>query len=640
MSHCTDCYGTSTIAPCASVGCLSINYGKCISYSGSNLYCALGAVGALTSAGTAVVPGTTTVYTLGGTNLSGTGTGATFEVTRTVGSNAYTVKIANKGSGYAVGNQVKILGTSLGGATPANDLTITITELAPVIATGALLDDIITTFHNALCSGVGGGGGIDYSALSYSCLRQNGVLTGIGSAITTEAQFVQSAAAALCSLNTSLQDYDTTIDLALIEGSLPGVTSPYNLNEYLTGVTSYLNTLNSYFDFNLITANPCGAGGYTFTTKPTSVDSVADYFNWITTNICGMYTTLNGSLTSTTTTANSLKTYIAGAGTVPSVVNTSTLPGGSATSNASTAINLLVSQVASINSTIASVPTANYAVAWNTAFNGTYPNNSIFKSQTWNYSSSAVSIQTHFDRIVSVLSRVNAKFDLTYFTVDASSLYGPTISLAPGVVFSAGSLNTVSINALQDVNTASAVDGDFMVYDTGSNEWVPKDLNVTINGSAVDVTKTDTASSVTIDLTLTTTTPTEIPFIGFSSAEYTVISCPRFSTGGQPFPYATKVGDIATIGGVFQIAPVASFTWAHLADKTLATVPAALQPTNPVHFFAQFFVKIAGVYSVRQGSISIIGGNITANLMSPGGSLVLSSGDLIEISISGYSYHV
>jgi len=356
--------------------------------------------------------------------------------------------------------------------------------------------------------------------------------------------------------------------------------------------------------------------------------------------MCGMYNALDGTITSTTTTANNLKTYIAGAGAVPSVVNTSSLPTGSATSTASAAINLLVSQVASINAAVATIPASTYAAVWNTAFSGSYPNNSVFKSQTWNFSSSAASIQTHFDRIVAVLSRLNVKFDLTYFTVDASSLYGPTISLAPGVVFSAGSLNTISINALQDVNTTSAVDGDFFVYDTGSNEWVPKDLTVTINGSAIDVTKTDTSGNVTIDLAIATITPVEIPFIGFSSAEYTVISCPRFSTGGQPFPYATKVGDIATIGGVFQISPVAAFTWAHLADKTIATIPAALQPTNATHFFAQFYVKIAGVYSIRQGSISIIGGNMTANLMSPTGSLVLSSGDLIEISISGYSYNV
>ena len=639
MPNCNDCYGTSTIAPCASVGCLSINYGKCISYSGVNLFCATGALGVVTSAGTAVVPGTTTVVTLGGTNLSGSGTSATFEVTRTAGTNTYIVKIANKGTGYAVGNQVKILGTSLGGATPANDLIMTVTELAPVIATGALLDDIIVNFHNALCSGVGGAGGLDYSTLSYSCLRQNGALTGIGSAITTETQFVQSASSALCSLNTTLNAYDTTLNITAFTnvGSLPAVTAPYTLNEVLGGVATAITTINTNISFTAVTDNPCVA--YTFTSKPVTTIA-SDYFNWITTNMCGIYNSLNATITSTTTTANNLKTYIAGAGAIPAVVNTSTLPTGSATSTAAAAIVLLVSQVASINASVATIPASTYAAVWNTAFNGSFPANSVFKSQTWNFSSSAVTIQTHFDRIVAVLSRLNVKFDLTYFTVDATPLYGPLIGLAPGVAFTAGSLNTVSINALQDVDTAGTVDGDFFVYDTATNTWVPKDLSVTINGSAIDVTKTDTPTNVTIDLTIATITPTVIPFVAFSSAEYTVISCPRFSTGGLPFPHATKVGDVAAIGGVFQISVVGAFTWAHLADKTLATVPALLQPTNPAHFFAQFYVKTAGVYSIRQGSISIIGGNITANLMSPSGSIVLTSGDLIEISISGYSYNV
>jgi len=40
---------------------------------------------------------------------------------------AYSVTLVNPGAGYAVGESVVVLGTTLGGATPANDLTITIT---------------------------------------------------------------------------------------------------------------------------------------------------------------------------------------------------------------------------------------------------------------------------------------------------------------------------------------------------------------------------------------------------------------------------------------------------------------------------------------------------------------------------------
>ena len=63
----------------------------------------------------------------GGTNVIGTGSSATFTVT-TNGTD-YSVLIADGGTGYQIGDQVKILGTALGGATPANDLTITVSAL-------------------------------------------------------------------------------------------------------------------------------------------------------------------------------------------------------------------------------------------------------------------------------------------------------------------------------------------------------------------------------------------------------------------------------------------------------------------------------------------------------------------------------
>ena len=55
---------------------------------------------------------------------SGSGTSATFNVTRDAGT--YTVAISAAGSGYAAGQTITIVGTQLGGATTANDATITI----------------------------------------------------------------------------------------------------------------------------------------------------------------------------------------------------------------------------------------------------------------------------------------------------------------------------------------------------------------------------------------------------------------------------------------------------------------------------------------------------------------------------------
>jgi hypothetical protein len=60
-----------------------------------------------------------------------TGTGAGLEVTIKRKGTVYTVDaVLNPGTNYAVGNTAKILGTALGGATPANDCIITITAIA------------------------------------------------------------------------------------------------------------------------------------------------------------------------------------------------------------------------------------------------------------------------------------------------------------------------------------------------------------------------------------------------------------------------------------------------------------------------------------------------------------------------------
>jgi len=61
---------------------------------------------------------------------SGSGTGAIFTIAKAGGGTAYsgaiTVTITSGGSGYAVGNTITIPGASLGGTTPANNLTLTV----------------------------------------------------------------------------------------------------------------------------------------------------------------------------------------------------------------------------------------------------------------------------------------------------------------------------------------------------------------------------------------------------------------------------------------------------------------------------------------------------------------------------------
>lgn len=643
MAHCVDCYGTNTIQPCSTLGCISTNYAKCILYSGENLYCSTGAVGTISFAGTAVVPGTATTYTgVAGTNLSGSGVDATFEVKTTPGTDQYTVTPANLGSGYAIGNQIKILGTAVGGLTPANDITLTITALNPVIPTGAALDSIIVKFHEALCSGTsggGGGGGLDYSGLNYSCLRQNGVLTGIGSPITTESQFVQSASAALCALNTNLQDYDGQIVLNLIEGNIPGLPATYNLNQYLTSLTSYVNTIHSYLDFGSILSNPCV--DYEFTTKPTSVDSVADYFNWITTNMCGMYGDLSSSISTDSTTLSSLKSYIAGAGTVPTSVNTSTLPGGSSVSTASAAITLLVGQVANLNTQIASVPTSNYALTWASCFGGTYPSNSVFKGQTWNWANTSATLQTQLDRIVSVLSTLNVKFDSSQFTVTTGSC-GPTIGISSSIAFSPASLNAASIDDLGDVSTSSSVTGDFLVYDASGSpsNWLNKTFDVTINGASSSVTRTEDTASIVYDLTIPSTTPAIYLLTPVNTSTYNVSNAARFSLVTQAFPYGTISGSLVVLNGVLQMNIADNLTWSHNQGITLANIPTQLQSSGVHWLNASAFFKIGGLYSTANLNVTLYvsGSSLTVYLTSPT-NINLTSGDLVEVVLGGATYH-
>ena len=95
-----------------------------------------GDVGTLTAISTASISGTAdaaaAVYTgVAITAVTGTGLGAIATVTKTGALTTYTssnttVAITTGGAGYQSGNQVKILGTLLGGTSPANDLTFTV----------------------------------------------------------------------------------------------------------------------------------------------------------------------------------------------------------------------------------------------------------------------------------------------------------------------------------------------------------------------------------------------------------------------------------------------------------------------------------------------------------------------------------
>ena len=70
-----------------------------------------------------------------GTNISGTGSSGVFDIIRSGTVYNVTVASGGAGAGYATGNIIKILGSALGGITPANDLIITIST---VVGGGAI----------------------------------------------------------------------------------------------------------------------------------------------------------------------------------------------------------------------------------------------------------------------------------------------------------------------------------------------------------------------------------------------------------------------------------------------------------------------------------------------------------------------
>jgi hypothetical protein len=61
---------------------------------------------------------------------TGLGSGATFDV-YLCGTTYISINVVTNGGGYVVGDTITILGTELSGSTPANDITITITDLTP-----------------------------------------------------------------------------------------------------------------------------------------------------------------------------------------------------------------------------------------------------------------------------------------------------------------------------------------------------------------------------------------------------------------------------------------------------------------------------------------------------------------------------
>jgi hypothetical protein len=581
MSTCIDCYGTNSITPCASVGCSSTNYAKCIKYSGSDLFCATGAIKTFNSIGLAVNPLTTTDYTVSPTG--GTGNSFSVKVTRTPGSLAYTVTLVSAGSAYTVNDILTVAGASIGGSTPANNLTISVLSLVPLIANADNLDTVIANLNSRICLATPSG--LSYSGFSYGCLRVGGNLDSVGTSITTAQQFTEATAAALCSVDNRVVAVETPT--FTVPGCVTGITSGTStLSQVLTAYGTKLCSTTTSIDMSGVTNNPCIS--YPFTTKP-STTVVSDYINWITTNVCGMYTTHDASIGAVTTTANALKLYVAGGGSVPTSINTSALSGGSSTSTLSAAAILFTSQIASLNSTVASLAPGSLALTWTTNFGS-----SAYYGYTFNYTNSSTTLATQLGRVVDTLGRLKLKLNGSDF-VATSDADGLNVSLASGVRFACSQLSSCSISALSDVTTSAPA-----IYHTlfwNGSEWVNKELIFTSTGGTVTATRSNNATDITVNLEATLATPVRYNFTASTVIGATNGNSLAFpTTPGTGYLMGVLHGKMVSLNGNIRLTSSGSFGITPGVPLDIAVAPTAIRPAGIVYLRATVYVRGTSPY--------------------------------------------
>jgi len=113
---------------------------------------------------------TTASYsTVAGTNLVGTGTSATFNITAS--KTVYAVTVAAGGTGYAVNDTIKILGSAAGGLSPANDIIVTVVS----VSSGAINIVTSTGYSVTWVAGVAYvlGDTVYFGANTYICVAAN-----------------------------------------------------------------------------------------------------------------------------------------------------------------------------------------------------------------------------------------------------------------------------------------------------------------------------------------------------------------------------------------------------------------------------------------------------------------------------------
>jgi hypothetical protein len=622
MSTCTNCYNTNSAAPCGSVGCLSTNYSKCILYSGNNLYCQTGAIQTINYSGVAVSPVADVTVTVSATG--GTGSGATFSVTRKAGYTTYLVSLVNPGLGYTVGDVLTLAGSSLGGGS-GNNILVIVASLVPIINSGDDLDKVILNLNQRIC--LASTSGLDYSTFNYSCLRVGGSLTGVGTAITTAQTFTEATAAALCALNTrvvAVEKPALTVP-SCFSGTITSGTT--GLASILTQYGAMLCAHNTNLDLSAVTSNPCGS--YSFTSKPTS-NNVKEYIDWITTNMCGMFTTQSALITTQTNKVNALYTYITGttSGSVPTSIDTSCLSGGSSTSSLKDAIVLIKNNLCSLNTTVTGLVNPTSTLSWG-VFTSAGNCGGTFNNSPYSGLSAIASTNTlsnHLNNIIAVLASLRMGFSTEFAVTPSSNACG---------AFSNISLKTGNVN-------------DLLAYEPGG--WVNKAFNVTINGSSTGVVKTvipGAGNAYNVDLTIPTSTVSVGILTSAITAPLSIVPSPLNSF--SKLPELVKTGNTVQIqqGSIFRITASSSFNFASSQVLTLFNIPVGytlppvgVSPAGTLH--APVHITLYNTSNVIIGTypaiLEISLATITIkNIHSA--TITIGTTDYLQIAIGGISWY-
>ena len=144
------------------------------------------------------------LYSSAAYTYSGSGTGLVINVTRSGGS--YSVAIANAGTGgYKVGETLTVAGTALGGATTANDATVTINSV----------NNVAATHTNPTQSGYGGSG----TSATFNVTRDGGTYTVAISAAGSGYAAGETITIVGTQLGGATTANDATITISTVDGS-------------------------------------------------------------------------------------------------------------------------------------------------------------------------------------------------------------------------------------------------------------------------------------------------------------------------------------------------------------------------------------------------------------------------------------